>query len=193
MICDVQQVTRSCKAKQTVKSYSWLAEDQEEIKKKNKNSTLVLIICLTITHCEAHIFSLYKKALTEKALNKLVTRWADSNSSFILLWIVTPDVVFYRCLGCSGPSPYIPCAQRGAVNCSRTRPELSGLLPSCAAPAASFFLKQKRLVEAKCLRHLFELILLIIKFSTGCGGYCTLNNETHLLYIFILHTFNQTL
>lgn len=58
-----------------------------------------------------------------------------------------PLMLLYRCLGCSGPSPYTPCAQRGAANCSRTRPELSGLLPSCAAPAASlfwFFLNKKK-------------------------------------------------
>lgn len=56
----------------------------------------------------------------------------------ILLLSVIPYVV-YRCLECSGPSLYILCAQRGAVNCSRTCPELSGLLPLRAAPAASFF------------------------------------------------------
>lgn len=92
----------------------------------------------------------------------------------------------YHCLQWSGPSLYIPCAQHGAVNCSQTHPEMSGLLPSCAAPAASF--SKIWCVKSKPLGHLFQLILLIKSKLYVEVIICWLQRLTFFTSLFFTHS-----
>lgn len=69
-------------------------------------------------------------------------RWKLQIQTVILSYGKVPFLMLfqgnYRCLEWSAPSLCILCAQHGAVNCSQTHPEMLGLFPSCAAPAAGF-------------------------------------------------------
>lgn len=96
----------------------------------------------------------------------------------------------YHCLEWSAPSLYIPCAQHGAVNCSQTHPEMSGLFPSCAAPAASFFLK-KCCVKWNPLGYRFQFILLTIKSKVNVEVIiCWLRRLTFFTSLFFTHSIN---
>lgn len=95
----------------------------------------------------------------------------------------------YHCLEWSAPSLYIQCAQHGAVNCSQTHPEMSGLFPSCAAPAASF--PKMRWVKSKPLGYRFQFILLTIKSKVNVEVIiCWLRRLTFFTSLFFTHSIN---
>lgn len=95
----------------------------------------------------------------------------------------------YHCLEWSAPSLYTPCAQHGAVNCSQTRPEMSGLFPSCAAPAASF--SKMWCVKSNPLGYRFQFILLTIKSKVNVEVIiCWLRRLTFFTSLFFTHSIN---
>lgn len=97
----------------------------------------------------------------------------------------------YRCLEWSAPSLYIPCAQHGAVNCSQTHPEMLGLFPSCAAPAASF--SKICCIKSNLLGYCFQFILLTIKSKVNVEVItCWLRRLTFFTSLFFTHSINRS-
>lgn len=123
----------------------------------------------------------------------VIMRWKLQIQTVILSYCKVSFLMLfqgsYRCLEWSAPSLYILCAQHGAVNCSQTHPEMSGLFPSCAAPAASF--SKICCVKSNPLEYRFQLILLTMKSKVKLEviiGW--LRRLTFFISLFFTHSIN---